>query len=112
LTSQLARGEQLELRISLLFAALFAPSSALACLEQMLNGAVSGFHAVDARKPEDEAIDLTSCMIGGPSSAVATHEQEREGYPIESVGVGSEIQAENFGKERLGCNSKYRELAT
>ena len=80
----------MELRISLLFAALFAPSSALACVEQMLNGAVSGFHAVDARKPEDEAIDLTNCMIGGPSSAVAIHEQEREGYPIGSVGVGTE----------------------
>ena len=98
--------------IALLFAALFAPNSALVCFAQMLNGAISGVHAVDARKPEDEAIDLTNCMIGGPSSAVATHEQERDGYPIESVGVGSEMQAENFGKERLGCNSKYRELAT
>ena len=81
----------MELRIALLFAAMFAPSSALACVEQMLNGAISGVHAVDARKPEGEAIDLTSCMIEGPSSAVATHEHERDGYPVENVGVGSEL---------------------
>ena len=74
----------------MLFAALFAPNSALVCLAQMLNGAISGVNAVDARRPEGEAIDLTSCMIGAPSSAVATHENERDGYPIENVGVGSE----------------------
>jgi hypothetical protein len=45
---------------------------------------------MDARKPEVEAIDLTRCMIGAPSSAVAIHENERDGYPVENVGVDPE----------------------
>ena len=98
LTSQLARGEQLERLIAVLFAALFAPNSALVCFAQLLSGAISGVHAMDARKPEVEAIDLTRCMIGAPSSAVATHENERDGYPVENVGVDPENLAENLAR--------------
>ena len=98
LTSQLARGEQLERLIAVLFAALFASNSALVCFAHLLSGAISGIHAMDARKPEVEAIDLTRCMIGAPSSAVATHENERDGYPVENDGVDPENLAENLAR--------------
>ena len=88
----------MERLIAILFAALFAPNSALVCFAQLLSGAISGVHAMDARKPEVEAIDLTRCMIGAPSSAVAKHENERDGYPVENVGVDPENLAENLAR--------------
>jgi hypothetical protein len=92
LASQLARGEQLERLIAVLFAAPFAPNSALVCFAQLLSGAISRFHAMGARKPEVEAIDLTSCMIGAPSSAVAIHEDERDEYPVKTLALDLKIR--------------------
>ena len=99
LTSQLPRGDQLERGIALLFSAMLAPNSALISFAQVLNGAIRWVHAKDARSPEGKAINLAGCMIGASSSAVATHESERDEYPGGKVGVG---KAENFWRGATG----------
>ena len=82
LSCQLARGDQLELRIAALFAsAVLAPNSALICFAQLLIGAIRGVHATDARRPEDEEINLEGIMIGASSNAGTTQECGRDEYP-------------------------------